>query len=88
MEVVDKLERTWDDISSEHWRCYTFRGAAGEYYIIQIDNPVALNVSLGIPAIGGASHRILTQDGVSHYIPRGWLELRWKAKPDQPHFVK
>lgn len=64
------------DISSEAWREYKRSDA-----VIRVDQPVALHVSKS----GG--HRVFDAEGVSHYIPSGWIHLRWKVKDDMPHFV-
>lgn len=66
------------DISSEKWREYRFLGEE----IVRIEAPLKLNVS----ASGG--HRIFDADGVSHYIPAGWIHLMWTSKDGQPNFVK
>ena len=58
------------DISTEEFRCYEFPDIT-----IRIDNPKELNVSKS----GG--HRILDASGISHYIPKGWRRLYWKADP-------
>ena len=66
------------DISSEQWREYQFLGGD----VIRIDSPLKLNVSES----GG--HRIFDAEGVSHYIPAGWIHLKWTAKDGAPTFVK
>lgn len=66
------------DISTEETRRYQYKG---EEYVV-IENPIALNVSKA----GG--HRVLDGQGLSHYIPKGWIGLSWKARDGQPHFVK
>jgi hypothetical protein len=66
------------DISSEEWREYRFLG--GE--TIRIDAPQQLNVS------ESRGHRIFDGQGVSHYIPPGWIHLSWKVKDGAPNFVK
>lgn len=73
---TSKLEFT--SIDSEEYREYVFAG--GE--IIKIDNPLRLHVS----STGG--HRVFDAQEMSHYIPKGWIHLRWKTKAGQPHFVK
>lgn len=62
------------DISSEHWREYNF-GSKG---FVRIDRPQWLSA-------GPNGHRILDVNAESHYIPNGWLAIKWKANP---HFVK
>ena len=67
----------FQDISSEQYREYVFSG--GE--TVRIDEPRQLNVS----ASGG--HRVSDASGMSHYIPTGWLHLRWLPKDGAPGFV-
>jgi len=66
------------DISSEAWREYHFESGA----TVRIDNPAMLNVSES----GG--HRIFDEQGLSHYVPKGWIHLVWEPKPGQPNFVR
>lgn len=68
---------SFTDISSEIYRVYEFSGNK-----VKIDMPVALHVS------DRGSHRVLDAQGVSHYIPTGWIHLYWKVEDGQPHFVK
>ena len=65
------------DISSEKYRTYVFR--TGDE--VTIENPIYLSVSAG-------GHRLFDAAGVSHYIPKGWIHLKWEPKPGQPNFVK
>lgn len=65
------------DISSEQSRSYTFPGGD----VVTITNPQQLSVNPG-------GHRLFDDAGVSHYVPKGWIHLQWKAKEGQPHFVK
>lgn len=66
------------DISSEAYRSYEFSNGK----VIRIDEPLKLNVS---PSGG---HRLFDASGTSHYIPKGWVWLKWKAKKGFPNFVK
>jgi hypothetical protein len=63
------------DISSEVCRQYRFPNGT-----VRIDNPLKLAVSES----GG--HRIYAADGVSRYIPAGWLCIEWLVKDGEPHF--
>ena len=65
------------DISSERWREYLF--ADGETVVI--DNPLQLHVSQ-------TGHRILDAQGISHFVPTTWKQLRWEARENAPHFVR
>lgn len=66
------------DISTELWRIYEFPGGT----IVELKSPQFLNVSKS----GG--HRVFTEDGVSHYVPKGWIHLYWRVKQGAPNFVK
>ena len=77
MKLINGTDKVFSDISSEEYREYDF-GAK----VIRLDAPVALNVS------DSGGHRVFTEDGMSHYIPAGWLHLSWKTKTGKPHFVK
>ncbi len=74
--MVNKSKHTFTDISSEAWREYVFEN--GKVYI---ERPTHLSVS----SSGG--HRILDALGISHYIPTGWLHLRWQAFGGEANFV-
>lgn len=65
------------DISSEAWREYQFPG--GE--LVRIDGPIKLHIS------GDQGHRLFDAEGVSHYIPSGWIHLKWESKSGFPNFV-
>lgn len=65
------------DISSEATRTYVFPGGDE----VTITNPTHLSVST-------SGHRLFDAQGTSHYVPKGWIHLKWVAKAGQPHFVK
>ena len=71
-------QHKFDDISSETYREYEFSDRT-----IKINNPIALNVNY---SSGG--HRVFDAQGISHYIPGGWREIKWEVDDDEPHFVK
>lgn len=75
---INKTDLHFVDITSEKYREYVFASGV----IIRIDNPIKLHVS----STGG--HRIFDGASMSHYIPKGWIQLRWFARSGQPHFVK
>lgn len=66
----------WKDISEEEVRVYRFPGDNS----IAINNPVALAIN------SRGSHRIIDSEGISHYIPAGWVLLSWKVKAGRPYF--
>ena len=74
---VNKSSNVFSDISSEDYRSYTFPG--GE--VVTISKPLKLSVSAG-------GHRLFDATGISHYVPKGWIHLKWKANEGQPNFVK
>lgn len=75
---LNESELEFSDISSEAWREYQFESGV----MVRIENPMRLNVSES----GG--HRIFDGQGLSHYIPKGWIHLVWEARPGQPNFVR
>lgn len=77
MEFNNKSGLEFTDISSEMYREYEFGGGD----LVRINVPLYLHVS-------NNGHRVFDATGVSHYIPPGWIHLRWVAKDGQPHFVK
>ena len=76
VELINKSNYTFDDISSEKYRSYDFVDK-----VVTIEEPIAL-------AVSKSGHRILDASGKSHYIPYGWKHLYWEVKEGQPHFVK
>lgn len=75
-ELRNDSEYNFDDISSEVYRVYEFGDET-----VRIDQPEYL-------AVSDSGHRILDEDGESHYIPYGWSQIRWRAADGEPHFVK
>jgi hypothetical protein len=77
MELRNESKNVFVDISSEEFREYQFK----EFETIRINSPLYLSISKN-------GHRILDAEGTSHFVPGGWIHLKWKAKENQPHFVK
>lgn len=76
-EFDNQSSNKFTDISSEQYREYIFPNGDK----VRVDQPLQLSVST-------SGHRLFDAAGVSHYIPKGWIQLSWKAKDGQPHFVK
>lgn len=74
---INESTNAFVDISSEDSRSYVFPGGN----TIVINEPLKLSVNAG-------GHRLFDKNGISHYIPKGWIHLYWKTKEGQPHFVK
>ena len=74
----NSTDLTFTDISSEQWREYQFLGGD----TVQIEQPLQLNVN------DSGGHRIFDAEGVSHYVPAGWIHLKWIAKGGAPNFVR
>lgn len=80
IQFINESTNKFVDISSELTRTYVFPN--GDSTVdVTIYNPTHLSVST-------SGHRIFDAQGESHYIPKGWIHLKWKAKEGQPHFVK
>ena len=75
--MINETEYEFKDISTEEYRIYMFPQFEG----IRINSPTHLHVS------DSGGHRILDASGESHYIPKGWIHLRWKAKEGAANFV-
>lgn len=78
MELINKTDHKFIDISSEEIRIYIY--PSGE--AINIYKPQWLSVD------SKNAHRILDINGYSYYIKPDWSAIKWKVKPGQPHFVK
>lgn len=76
-DFINKGENTFIDIDSELWREYVFPGEE----CVVIENPLKLCVKSN-------GHRVWDAQGISHYIPSGWIHLKWEAKEGGPNFVK
>lgn len=74
---INESVHEFTDISTEEYRSYTFPGGD----TVTIKNPLKLAVSAG-------GHRVFDGQGMSHYIPKGWIHLKWKAKEGMPNIVK
>lgn len=94
MELINNSNNQFVEISSEEYRQYIFPGTPVVKHsddaiayppshtdLVMIFEPLYLSVSPG-------GHRILDAKGISHFIPKGWIHLKWKAKEGKPHFVK
>jgi hypothetical protein len=83
-KFINESGLDFTDISSELYREYEFPPSGDRICndVIHINSPMKLNVSKS----GG--HRIFDENGVSHYIPSGWIHLSWCVKDGQPNFVK
>lgn len=74
---LNNSTNTFSDISSEEFRIYRF--ANGEE--VRIDYPVFLSVST-------SGHRLYDAAGISHYVPKGWIHLKWRPRDGKANFVK
>lgn len=60
------------DISSNKWREYVYPGGA-----YRIEGPDWLHVKPQTESLH--SHRIIDKAGTSHYLPSGFLAVRWQS---------
>lgn len=77
IELINDGSYEFIDISGEEWRRYEW----GDGREVFIQDPQWL-------AISDSGHRVLSGDGVSHYIPFGWVHLYWRSSIGKPHYVK
>jgi len=71
MELINKSGLEFVDISIEEWREYRFPN--GDF--VKIEHPLKIHVSK-------KGHRIFDANGISHYIPRTFIHLKWKGTPN------
>lgn len=76
-DLKNNTARIFVDISSEEYRTYIF----DKEKRVTIMLPIALSVS-------NNGHFILDSEGISHYIPKGWIHLFWRSFINSPHFVE
>lgn len=76
VKFINESKLEFKDLSDEQYRVYDFGN-----YQVQISKPLKLNVS----SSGG--HRIFDSNGISHYIPSGWIHLYWKVYDGKSHFA-
>lgn len=76
-DFVNKGNNDFIDIDSELWREYRFQNNE----TIRIINPLKLCVKSN-------GHRVWDAQNTSHYIPTGWIHLKWKVKDNEANFVK
>ena len=77
--LINEGSYTFFEVDTEEYRIYKWGNGSS----VRIESPAYVSVN---PNNGG--HRILDMDGMSHYIPTGWIQLSWKSKEGAPHFVK
>jgi hypothetical protein len=77
LALLNTEDLQFKDITDECYREYVFPDGA----VVRLDWPVGLHVSES----GG--HRVFTANGVSHYIPKGWIHLRGEVKEGKKPFA-
>lgn len=81
-DFINYGENEFINIDSEVYREYVFQVPNSPFTnTIRINNPLKLCVKSN-------GHRVWDTNNESHYIPSGWIHLKWKVKDGQPNFVK
>lgn len=81
-DFKNKGNNEFINIDSEIFREYTFQVPNSPFTTkIRINNPLKLCVKEN-------EHRVWDAQNVSHYIPSGWIHLKWEVKDGEPNFVK
>lgn len=60
------------DVSNEEYRVYTFV-RDGQIYFVTIREPLQI-------IAGSDGHRLVDNGGENHFVPNGWIHLRWRVK--------
>jgi len=76
--MINKSGLEFIVINTEKYRTYVWPNG----FEVTINEPTHLNISES----GG--HRLLDNDGKSHYIPTGWVHIYWEVFEGKPNFVK
>jgi len=76
-DFVNTGSNTFIDISSELYRIYDF----GNGLTVKVMYPLLISIK-------NTGHRIFDSNGMCHYIPSGWIHLKWFSGEEGPHFVK
>jgi len=76
MEFKNESKNVFKVINAEKYRIYHW----GDGSTVRIENPTHLHVS------NSGGHRLFDEQGVSHYIPSGWIHISWEAKSGKPNF--
>ena len=71
---INASDKKFQSLESESYCTYVFGDRE-----VTILNPLWINV-------GPGGHRIFDAAGVCHYIPKGWIHLKWVVKVGKPHF--
>lgn len=80
-DFINKSENDFIDLN-EIYREYIFQVPNSPFTnTIRIENPLKLCVKPN-------GHRVWDAKNESHYIPSGWIHLRWSVKNGEPNFVK
>ena len=81
--ITSDPDLNFRDIAAEMYRVYVYPDGSE----VKIVNPIAVAVKAP-PAgiVGGGSHRVLDVQGVSNYIPAGWIHLYWTNHEKYPYY--
>lgn len=80
IEFKNGSKLVFENIDNEEYRIYEFIKDDGKPYNVKIIEPLKMHVNdLG-------DHRIFDREETSHYIPFGWVHLKWKTKKGKEHF--
>ena len=77
------------NVQNEDFRTYVFpppqEGMPNSE--ITVPSPEAVSFKAPYSWVAGGSHRVVTKDGRSYYIPAGWIGIYWeKADSDFPAY--
>lgn len=78
-DLINNTNATFTSLNDD-WREYDIV-KDGVLHTIRIEKPRFLNINPRHFA-----HRVLDAQGVAHYIPCGFIALRWKVADGTPHF--
>jgi len=81
-DFVNEGSNEFTDIDSELYREYIFPVPNSK-----LTNTVRINKPLKL-CVTDSGHKLWDAYNISHFIPYGWIELKWKVLKGKPNFVK
>ena len=76
-EFINYSKFKFADISFELFREYVYPNGAK----VRIEYPLKLSIAQN------NAHRLFDSNGLSYYIPPGWITIVWKSIPGAPSFI-
>ena len=79
-DYTDNPELNFKDVRNENYRTYIFPPPVEGWdnSRMRVDDPEAVSFKAPPSWVAGGSHRVVTKNGLSVYIPPGWIGIEWE----------